>query len=126
MAGQYDHKVYVQLMSTLGHGYPLWFPDYDPNLPPTYPKDGTRIGDLGYLTDEGSFEYLFNVCTDASDPSNSGRVPPDFVPLTDIPEPAVEKQLGMHKKNKVLTASSERQLSTRPDQNLPYVFTCVF
>ncbi|PBL03172.1 hypothetical protein ARMGADRAFT_1069725 [Armillaria gallica] len=134
MAGQYDHKVYVQLMSTLGHGYPLWFPDYDPNLPPTYPKDGTRVGDLGYLTDEGSFEYLFNVCTDASDPSNSGGVPPDFVPLTDIPEPAVEKQLEIHEKNKVLTASSERQLSTRPDQNLPirlkfeagrgYEFTC--
>ncbi len=126
MARQDDHNVYIQLMSTLGYGYPLWFPDHDPNLPPTYPKDGTRIGDLGYLTDEGDFEYLFNVCTDASNPSNSGRVPPDFVPLTDIPEPAVEKQLEMHEKNKVLTASSERQLSMRPDQNLPYVFTCVF
>ncbi|KAK0451476.1 hypothetical protein EV421DRAFT_1034001 [Armillaria borealis] len=133
MAGQYDQKVYVQLMSTLGHGYPLWLPDYDPDLPPTYPKDGTRVGDLGYLTDGGGFEYLFNVCTDASNPSNSGRVPPDFVPLTDIPEPAVEKQLEMHEKNKVLTASSER-LSTRPGQNLPirikfeagrgYEFTC--
>ncbi|KAK0500062.1 hypothetical protein EDD18DRAFT_1068293, partial [Armillaria luteobubalina] len=125
MARQYDPKVYVRLMSTLGHGYPLWLPDYDPNLPPTYPKGGTRVGDLGYLTDEGGFEYLFNVCTDANDPSNSGRVPPDFVPLTGIPEPAVEKQSEMHEKNKVLTASSERHIRLKFEAGRGYEFTCL-
>ncbi|KAK0469386.1 caspase domain-containing protein [Desarmillaria tabescens] len=133
MAGQCDQDVYVQLMSTLGHGYPLWLPNHDPNLPPTYPKDGTRVGDLGYLTDEGGFAYLFNVCTDVNNPSNFGRVPPDFVPLKDIPEPAVEKRLELHGKNTVLTASSGRQSPIRLDQppvrvkfeaGRGYEFTC--
>ncbi|KAG7451529.1 uncharacterized protein BT62DRAFT_991060 [Guyanagaster necrorhizus] len=128
-----DQNIYVQVMSTLGCGYPLWLPDYNPNLPPTYSKDGTRVGDLGYLTDEGGFVYLFNVCTDASDPSNSGRVPPNFVPLTDIPETAIEKRLKMHEKNTVLTASSGGNPLTRLDQTpirvkfeagRGYEFTC--
>ncbi|KAK0205134.1 caspase domain-containing protein [Desarmillaria ectypa] len=115
MAKQCDWNVYAQLMSTLGHGYPLWRPDCDPNAPPTYTKGEARVGDLGYLTNEGDFAYLFNVCADASDLSNSGRVPPDFIPLTDFPEPVVGERLEMHGKNTVLTASGCHS-STRLDQ----------
>ncbi|KAK0447007.1 uncharacterized protein EV420DRAFT_1276391 [Desarmillaria tabescens] len=58
------------------HGFPLWFPDPDSNLPPSYQATGTRVGDLGYITDDGAFAYLFNVYAPADDPINVGRVPP--------------------------------------------------
>ncbi len=125
MAGQYNQKVYVQLMSTLGHGYPLWFPDYDSNLPPTYPKDETRVGDFGYPADEGGFAYLFNVSMDAGDTSNADRVLPSFIALTGLLESAVEKRLEMHGKDTVSTASSGSQSPTRVDRTL-YAFTYVY
>ncbi|PBL03060.1 hypothetical protein ARMGADRAFT_1003870 [Armillaria gallica] len=124
MAKQCDRNVYAQLMSTLGHGYPLWRQDYDSKAPPT------RVGDLGYLTDDGDFTYLFNVFADANDLSNSGRVPPDFIPLTDLPEPAVEQRLEMHEKNAVLTAYSgsnkrdKTPVRVKVEAGRGYEFTC--
>ncbi len=116
MAEQCDRNVYVQLMSTLGHGYPLWRQDYDSKAPPT------RVGDLGYLTDDGDFAYLFNVFGDASDLSKSDRVPPDFIPLTDLPEPAVEQRLEMHEKDTVLTAYS----GPNGRDKTSYTFACMY
>ncbi|PBL03063.1 hypothetical protein ARMGADRAFT_1069627 [Armillaria gallica] len=124
MAEQWDRDVYAQLMSTLGHGYPLWCQDYDSKAPPT------RVGDLGYLTDDGDFTYLFNVFADASDLSNSGRIPPDFIPLTDLPEPAVERGPDMYEKNAVLTAYSgsngrdETPVRVKFKAGHGYEFTC--
>ncbi len=126
MAGQYNQKVYVQLMSTLGHGYTHWFPDYDFNLPPTYPKDETRVGDFGLPADEdGGFAYLFNACMDAGDTSNADRVLPGVIALTGLLESAVEKRLEIHGKDTVLTASSGSQSPTRVDHTL-YVFTYMY
>ncbi len=96
--------------------YPLWHQDYDSKAPPT------RVGDLGNLTDDGDFAYLFNMFADASDLSSSGRVPPDFIPLTDLPEPAVEQRLDMYKKNAVLTAHS----GSNGRDETPYVFSCMY
>ena len=31
-------------------------------LPPAYRKNGIRVGDVGVITANGAFEYLFNVC----------------------------------------------------------------
>ena len=31
-------------------------------LPPTHRKTGIRVGDVGIITANGAFEFLFNVC----------------------------------------------------------------
>ncbi|THV06077.1 hypothetical protein K435DRAFT_44087 [Dendrothele bispora CBS 962.96] len=78
---QSDSNLYTRLLLPKGHGYPLWIPETDTNLPVEYRRYGTRIGDVGIVTDDGGFDYLFNICLPANDPVNKGRVPRDFEPL---------------------------------------------
>ncbi len=108
MAEQRAQAIYIPLMLGLGHGFPLWFPDMDSNLPTAYRATGTRVGDLGYITDDGGFAYLFNVCTSASDVINVGRVPPDFQPLV-LPSPSVRAWQETHPSPTALTTSHVQQ-----------------
>ncbi|KAK0209500.1 hypothetical protein IW262DRAFT_1236450, partial [Armillaria fumosa] len=94
--------IYIPLMLGLGHGFPLWFPDMDTNLPAAYRVAGTQIGDLGYITDDGGFAYLFNVFASANDAINEGRVPPSFQPLV-VPRPSVRTWQETHPRPSALT-----------------------
>ncbi|KAK0433775.1 hypothetical protein EV421DRAFT_1690386, partial [Armillaria borealis] len=114
--------IYVPLLMTKGHGYPLWLPDPFSTLPPAYLRCGTQVSDLGYLTDDGGFAYLFNVCKDASDPINLNRVPPDFVPVMGIPDPGIQGRLEMHDKNSVITTAAVEQKSIGFAVSLLYIF----
>lgn len=77
MSDQQENDVYVRCLTPRGHGYPLWDP-----TPSQHPFEhnfhGVRIGDVGCISPEGSFSYLFNVTLPAGDPANEGRTPPDF------------------------------------------------
>ncbi|KAI9566676.1 hypothetical protein HD554DRAFT_2007321, partial [Boletus coccyginus] len=42
-------------------GYPLRFPEPSSTLPSSYREDGIQIGDVGYVTQQGAFNVLFNV-----------------------------------------------------------------
>ncbi len=42
-----------RIAAAQGYGYPLWLPGPLENLPNEYIRDGTQIGDLGYLADDG-------------------------------------------------------------------------
>ncbi|KAH0588260.1 hypothetical protein H2248_006968 [Termitomyces sp. 'cryptogamus'] len=58
--------VYARQLLPKRHGYPLWIPEpYGNSLP--YRTKGVRIGDVGYVTEDGAFETLFNV---RASPSN--------------------------------------------------------
>ncbi|KAK0194035.1 hypothetical protein F5146DRAFT_1221561 [Armillaria mellea] len=81
MSGRRPHDVYRNLLLRERHGYPLWIPESDYNLPGPYRDKGVSVGDLGILTDDGGFDFLFNACAEADDPVNCGRVPPQFKPL---------------------------------------------
>ncbi|KAG6331233.1 hypothetical protein ID866_7855 [Astraeus odoratus] len=43
-------------------GYPLWFPEPSTTLPPDYRDVGLRTGDVGVVTEHGSFDVFFNIC----------------------------------------------------------------
>ena len=43
-------------------GYPLWFPEPSSTLPSSYRQDGLQIGDVGYVSQKGTFNVLFNLC----------------------------------------------------------------
>ncbi|KAF8838095.1 hypothetical protein BDN67DRAFT_1013362 [Paxillus ammoniavirescens] len=49
-------------------GYPLWFPEPDSNLPEACRTEGLRIGDVGIVTEDGSFDLLFNICSPRDHP----------------------------------------------------------
>ncbi|THU87386.1 hypothetical protein K435DRAFT_681753, partial [Dendrothele bispora CBS 962.96] len=44
-----------------GYGYPLWTPEPNEQTPYVYRKDGIRVGDVGFITQDGGFEFLFNI-----------------------------------------------------------------
>ncbi|THU98699.1 hypothetical protein K435DRAFT_660464, partial [Dendrothele bispora CBS 962.96] len=44
-----------------GHGYPLWTPEPNEQTPAEYYEDGIKVGDVGFITQDGGFEFLFNI-----------------------------------------------------------------
>jgi hypothetical protein len=77
-----SQETYVKMLLPRCHGYPLWFPEPDNNLPDAYRTQGIRVGDLGYVSDSGGFEYLFNILESADHEINLGRTPGDFEQLS--------------------------------------------
>ncbi|KAJ6472616.1 hypothetical protein C8R45DRAFT_789320, partial [Mycena sanguinolenta] len=50
-------------------------------LPIEYQENGIQIGDVGTVTPEGLFDFLFNIYLPAHHPINLDNVPDDFCPL---------------------------------------------
>ncbi|KAF9526475.1 hypothetical protein CPB83DRAFT_896137 [Crepidotus variabilis] len=78
--------LYQKSMLPKGRGYPLWFPQAGLNLPSEYRANGFSIGDVGYFTSDGGFEYLFNILLPTDHPFNgsASEVPEGFVPVGPI------------------------------------------
>lgn len=63
-------------------GHPLWRPEPEIYLPHYYRKSGVMLGDVGIITEQRGFSFLFNVCHSRTHPINqSMRLPPDFAPF---------------------------------------------
>ncbi|KAF8917141.1 hypothetical protein CPB85DRAFT_1166399, partial [Mucidula mucida] len=90
------------------HGYPLWIPDPDEILPQSYCKDGISIGDVGLLTQDEGFDFLFNVHTSANNAVNSGAgVPWDDLLLATLNDPnPIRKTSFMHKEKSSITSAN--------------------
>jgi hypothetical protein len=74
-------EIYVHCLMEMNRGYPLWIPSPNMHLPVVYRATGVNIGDVGIITPEGAFSFLFNACYEATHPINSSmRLPEDFVP----------------------------------------------
>ncbi|KAL0572719.1 SCF ubiquitin ligase complex subunit cdc4 [Marasmius crinis-equi] len=77
----HDSEVYARLLFPLRHGCALWCPEPNDALSPEYRESGARIGDVGIMTADGGFDFIFNVLCDADDPINQYGVPDGFEPL---------------------------------------------
>jgi hypothetical protein len=73
--------VYTRQLTSKDHGYPLWIPEPNENLPVEYKLKGTSIGDLGVINSRGGFDFLFNITRPADDPVNINGVPQGFSPV---------------------------------------------
>ncbi|KAF9016264.1 hypothetical protein BDZ89DRAFT_1045891 [Hymenopellis radicata] len=121
------HVVYRRLLSRTGHGYPLWIPDPDENLPEAYRKDGINIGDVGLLTEDGGFDFLFNVHASANDPVNSGGVPWDFLPLSALNDPhPIRKTCFIHKEKSSITSAHVTKKSIAMEASADTVHSSIF
>ncbi|KDQ54471.1 hypothetical protein JAAARDRAFT_38141 [Jaapia argillacea MUCL 33604] len=77
--------VYIKSLLPKTNGYPLYKPSPPGNsvAPQEFHKVAVRIGDVGVLTYDGGFDFLYNACVPATHPLNADRQPPDgFEPMT--------------------------------------------
>ncbi|TFK40123.1 hypothetical protein BDQ12DRAFT_734142 [Crucibulum laeve] len=113
--------IYVDKMLPLKHGYPLWLPDPDLNLPFEYRRLGIRIGDLGIITADGGFDFLFNIWLSSSHPINPPNLPENFNSSTS-PEPKTCRQ--DHVFNRCSNISSADVQSDVNWKTCEMAFTC--
>ena len=71
-------EVYVKAMLSLRRGYPLPAPQPISSLPVEKRRVGTIIGDVGTISEDGSFDYLFNPLLPTTDPRNPYDLPTAF------------------------------------------------
>lgn len=57
------------------HGFPLWSPQLDCSLHVDYRTNGVNVGDVGIITLDGGFDFLFNIWLPAAHPIQ----PPDLL-----------------------------------------------
>jgi len=80
-----DNEIYERLLRWKKRGFALYVPQPNRRLPIAYQRTGIRIGDVGIITPDGGFSFLFNICVPHDDPINPHILPEDFSPL----EPAL-------------------------------------
>jgi len=71
-------EVYARLLLPKRLGFPLWNPAPDDNLVVEYRDKGVSIGDVGLITSDGEFNFLFNICVPADHAINQYGIPTDF------------------------------------------------
>jgi len=75
-------EVYRRHMSLRKKGrHPLWIPQPNLQLPLEYRRRGTQVGDVGIITEDGAFDFMFNICAPATSPTNPSNLPVGFQPI---------------------------------------------
>jgi len=81
LAAKRCNDVYASQLFPQRVGFALWVPAPNQNLPVRYQVEGIRIGDVGIITPEGSFSFIFNICVPRNDEINPRSLPEDFAPI---------------------------------------------
>ena len=71
-------EMYCRLMLEEKSGYPLHKPEPGQRHPIEYRKKGVLIGDVGRVTPDGAFDFLFNACVPPDHPINPPTLPDNF------------------------------------------------
>ncbi|KIM36660.1 hypothetical protein M413DRAFT_286395 [Hebeloma cylindrosporum] len=72
---------YCSLLA-MRRGLPIWSPGPNLELPISYRRKGVSIGDVGLITERGSFGYLFNITLSIEHPDNPRGLPRDIFSTT--------------------------------------------
>lgn len=95
-ASRTDCEVYIRSLIGRGHGYPLWRPmPWSGHPSAEYKARGTSIGDVGYVTYDGRFRFLFSATRPADHPFQCNGVPENFTPLV-LPPTSIVEDERMH------------------------------
>ena len=100
------NKIYETLLTQNKRGYALWIPEPNKNLPVPYQRKGIQIGDVGIITPDGSFSFIFNICVPRNDPINPQSLPEDFSPIHPPIDPIDIRKLAVFKEGSYLASAS--------------------
>ncbi|KDQ31444.1 hypothetical protein PLEOSDRAFT_1036968, partial [Pleurotus ostreatus PC15] len=114
-----DSQIYARQLLVKRHGYPLWIPEPYGHSP-IYRTKGVRIGDVGYVTQDGGFETLFNIRASPNDPINRRGVPNGFQEVHLHVHDVVHLP-NFHHSNSAVTSTSAKQRSL--DAGFSYVWS---
>jgi hypothetical protein len=89
-------------------GYPLWIPE--PTKPRAHQLEGVKIGDVGKITYDGSFNFLFNICLPRDHPINR-FAPPTLEPINFDEDRDVITLPNLHPQGFVIASPSIREAS---------------
>jgi hypothetical protein len=109
------NEVYVRRLLTQGHGYPVYGPKPDDNLPLEYRDRGTSIGDLVIITPDGTIDFLFNICLPWDHPVNDGRTPECFEMVNLVPSKDLSSMEDWHAIGSSIASSSVKKKSLTAD-----------
>jgi len=101
-------EVYRRHMELRKKGrHPLWAPQPYLHLPIQYRRRGTQVGDVGIITQDGAFDFMFNICDPAPQASyelandDSAGLPLGFAPIW---PPLREKEVSSRAEHDALDA----------------------
>ncbi|KAJ7669003.1 hypothetical protein B0H17DRAFT_989841, partial [Mycena rosella] len=72
------YTFYAVLLHKIREGLALYLPKPCDDLPEPARRDGTQIGAVGVVTDDGYFDTIFNILCAEDDPANRFGVPANF------------------------------------------------
>ncbi|KAK7054018.1 hypothetical protein R3P38DRAFT_2501095, partial [Favolaschia claudopus] len=76
-----ESEVYCLQMLRQKRGFPLYEPAPQISLHEAYRSRGISIGDVGRVTQDGIFDFFFNIFLSSEDPVNANETPEGFMPL---------------------------------------------
>ena len=92
-------------------GLPLHKPGPDARLSLECRRLGMSIGDLGMITGEGGFDYLFNICRQNSDPLNPEGSPAGIQPFSESTLRGIQRTTSFSPNNYITSDSVEKCVS---------------
>jgi hypothetical protein len=111
-----------------GHfGYPLLNPAPSDDLPELMKRTGAEIGDVGVVTDDGSFDRILNILCPPDDRANRFGVPPGFVQLA-LPPGDIRTHLQRHPPGYVLSNTNVKRKHVELEasvENSGEVYSCL-
>ncbi|KAF7355978.1 Pleiotropic drug resistance ABC transporter protein [Mycena venus] len=76
-----ESEIYCSQLRRQKRGRPLYGPEPQINLSAAFRRRGVAIGDVGRITQEGTFDFFFNIFLPPEHPINGNRTPEDFSPM---------------------------------------------
>ncbi|KAJ6574272.1 hypothetical protein B0H19DRAFT_902903, partial [Mycena capillaripes] len=107
-----ESEVYCSQMLRQKRGFPLYEPAPQINLPGAYQRHGVSIGDVGSVTPEGIFDFIFNIFLPPEHPINGNRTPHDFSPMA--PYESVDVSHLTYGAGNHVSTSTVRRLDLEP------------
>ena len=86
-------------------------------LPIPYRAQGVRIGDVGILTENGGFDFLFNICVPRDAPINPRKLPKNFIPISPPVDPTDIRKFTEFSAGSYLASSSVTEFRPDPSEN---------
>jgi len=103
-------EVYRRHMSVRKKGrHPLWIPQPNLQLPLDYRRHGTQVGDVGIITEDGAFDFMFNICHPATGSVDQPNLPAGFQPI--YPPVIPEKEVVVLAEHSARDALTSRGIS---------------